>query len=79
MGIKEQLPRGMRMKVLYIDDLRDLDDGILVTLKGWTFGKNTGNPQTSTHVMGFDTVEEIIHRMSWDTYKCKCAECTGKG
>jgi hypothetical protein len=62
----------LNRKVEHWDDERNIGNSILVTLKpGWRWG---GDPQSPTHVEGFDTPKEAKAELR-SVMPCACKEC----
>ena len=62
----------LNRKVEHWDDERNIGNSILVTLKpGWRWGSD---PQSPTHVEGFDTPQEAKTKLR-TVMLCACKEC----
>lgn len=67
--IPKSVPKALRTRIEFWDDERNIDNGIVVTLKGWRWEEHDG-----AHVRGFDEVTDVISGLR-ESIKCKCPKC----
>lgn len=67
--IPKSVPAKYRKHIQNWDDERNIDNGIIVTVKGLC-----DDPMMPCHVFGEDSVKEVVSHLR-DMYPCQCEQC----
>lgn len=71
-NIAKSVPLKLRAYIMHWDDERSLGNSLIISLNHGR--KFTNDPFNDSHVLGFDTVKEVVDELR-RTVKCECKEC----